>query len=116
MERASVFSRRLKEARKSRRLSQERLGVLAGIDEFSASARMNQYERGKHLPDLGTIDRIAAALDVPFEFFFADDDRVAALLSAFHVLDGEAKQHVIDYAQGLASLEVSTSSAGTVEK
>ncbi|MBI0440159.1 transcriptional regulator, partial [Dickeya dianthicola] len=28
----------------------ERLGILAGIDEAMASARMNQYERGIHTP------------------------------------------------------------------
>jgi transcriptional regulator with XRE-family HTH domain len=40
-----------KEARLRAGISQEKLGVLAGIDEASASARMNQYERGKHTPD-----------------------------------------------------------------
>jgi DNA-binding XRE family transcriptional regulator len=44
----TVFSARLKEARIAAGLSQERLGVVAGIEEASASARMNQYERGKH--------------------------------------------------------------------
>ena len=40
----SIFAARLKEVRTTAGLSQERLGVLAGIDEASASARMNQYE------------------------------------------------------------------------
>lgn len=44
----STMARRLKEARQRAGLTQERLGVLAGIDEMSASARMNQYERGKY--------------------------------------------------------------------
>ncbi|MDR2364622.1 MAG: helix-turn-helix domain-containing protein [Zoogloeaceae bacterium] len=30
---------------------------------------MNQYERGKHWPDFGTAERLAAALDVPAAFF-----------------------------------------------
>lgn len=46
---ASVFSIRLKVARLRRGLTQMQLGVLAQIDEYSASARINQYERGKHL-------------------------------------------------------------------
>ena len=41
-----MLIKRLKEARLRSGLSQEKLGVLAGIDEASASARMNQYERG----------------------------------------------------------------------
>src|SRR5262249_47548553 len=43
-----LFARRLKAARLGAGLTQEALGVQAGIDEFSASARINQYERGKH--------------------------------------------------------------------
>ncbi|HGH8161022.1 TPA: helix-turn-helix domain-containing protein, partial [Vibrio cholerae] len=39
---------RLKEARKKAKLSQKALGVRIGMDESSASPRMNQYEKGKH--------------------------------------------------------------------
>lgn len=42
---------RLKKARLNAGLTQEQLGILVGIDECSASARMNQYEKGKHMPD-----------------------------------------------------------------
>ncbi|HGU4535105.1 TPA: XRE family transcriptional regulator, partial [Escherichia coli] len=34
---------RLKKARLNAGLTQEQLGILVGIDECSASARMNQY-------------------------------------------------------------------------
>jgi len=47
----SLFSRRMKAAREKLGISQTELGVRAGIDEFCASARINQYERGKHMPD-----------------------------------------------------------------
>ena len=46
MEDGSVISRRLKQARVLAGLSQKQLGIKAGIDEFSASPRINQYERG----------------------------------------------------------------------
>ena len=46
----SVFSKRLKEARRENGLSQERLGVLAGIDEMSASARMNHTNEASTNP------------------------------------------------------------------
>jgi transcriptional regulator with XRE-family HTH domain len=42
------ISERLKEARKKAKLSQKVLGVRIGMDESSASLRMNQYEKGKH--------------------------------------------------------------------
>ena len=81
-----LLATRLKEARTRAKLSQERLGILAGIDEMSASARMNQYERGKHVPDFGTISRIAAVLNVPTAYFYAKEDEVAELLIRFHRL------------------------------
>ena len=80
----SVFTKRLKEARTHAGLSQERLGVLADIDEMSSSARMNQYERGKHEPDFSMVERIAKALDVPESYFYAKDDDAAWMLVAFH--------------------------------
>ncbi|MCV6022639.1 helix-turn-helix domain-containing protein, partial [Escherichia coli] len=36
---------RLKHARKQANLSQKALGIRIGMDDSSASARMNQYER-----------------------------------------------------------------------
>lgn len=77
---ASIFPARLKEARKRAELSQFQLGVLAGIDEFTASARMNQYERGVHEPDFGTVLRLAKALGVPVSFLFEPNNRLAELI------------------------------------
>lgn len=78
-----TFSVRLKAARKAAGLTQETLGVEAGIDEFSASARMNQYERGKHWPDYGTACRIAKALKMDPAYLYAKSDSVAELLAAW---------------------------------
>ncbi len=61
---------RLKEARLKAGLSQQRLGVLAGIDEATASARMNQYERGVHTPDFDLACRLAAVLEIPASYFY----------------------------------------------
>lgn len=80
----SIFSRRLKEARRAAGLSQEKLGVKAGIDEMSSSARMNQYERGKHGPDFSMVERIALALDVPECYFYCKDDDIASILIRLH--------------------------------
>ncbi len=80
----TVFAHRLKEARRAAGSAQERLGVLAGIDEASASARMNQYERGKHHPDFSMVERLATALNVPEGYFYTKDDALAYLLISFH--------------------------------
>jgi len=73
--------RRLKHARVQRDLSQRSLGIAAGIDVASASARMNQYERGKHVPDYETLYQLALVLDVPIPYFYANDIEAELLLN-----------------------------------
>ena len=91
----ATLAKRLKEARLKAGLSQERLGVLAGIDEMSASARMNQYERGKHAPDWLTVQRLAAVLRVPVAWLYAEDDTEAEMLLAFFELPLEAREELV---------------------
>lgn len=90
------FNIRLKAARlaKSKRAqacgqkgySQERLGIVVGIEEATASARMNQYEQGKHLPDMAMAKRLADELDVPLAYLFCIEDDMAELLLKLHIL------------------------------
>lgn len=80
MSQSSPIPKRLKEARIKAGLSQKELGVAAGIDPFVASPRVNQYERGKHTPDYGTVTRFAEALKVPVPFFYAEEDGLAELI------------------------------------
>jgi transcriptional regulator with XRE-family HTH domain len=100
-----VFSKRLKEARCEAGLSQERLGVLAGIDEMSASARMNQYERGKHEPDFSMVERIAHALHMPTAYFYAEDDDEAKLLRWFYRLDADEREELMQRVENKHSEE-----------
>jgi transcriptional regulator with XRE-family HTH domain len=79
----SIVAKRLGEARMRSGLSQKKLGISAGMDEFSASPRINQYERGKHTPDLHTIERIAKVLKVPSAYFYAVNDDLAEWILAF---------------------------------
>jgi len=79
----SLFAHRIKAARQRLAISQMELGVRAGIDEFSASARINQYERGKHLPDFLTARNLAKVLGVPAAYFYAEDDSLAELITLF---------------------------------
>lgn len=78
-----VFSKRLREARLRLGISQAKLGIAASIDEFSASARMNHYEKGKHYPDYKTAERLAKALDVPTPYLFAREDDLAEWILQF---------------------------------
>lgn len=80
---SSPVGKRLKEAREEAGLSQKKLGIASGIDEFSASARMNQYETGKHTPDYLTLTRIARVLKLPTAYFYADTKELADIIKLF---------------------------------
>ena len=97
-----VFSSRLKAARLRRGLTQMQLGVLAQIDEYSASARINQYERGKHMPDLRTAERLAAILEVPVAYLYTRDNMLAALILAYAALDEAGQRSLLEQARNLA--------------
>ena len=76
-----VYSRRLREAREARDISQRKLGIQAGLDEFVASTRINRYEKGVHQPALRIQERLAEALDMPLAYFYAEDDDLARLIA-----------------------------------
>ncbi|CAB3786397.1 helix-turn-helix transcriptional regulator [Paraburkholderia fynbosensis] len=98
---SSVFAKRLKQARIRSGLTQEQLGISAGIDEFSASARINQYERGKHLPHLVMGQRLARTLHVPTSFLYEEDDLLAALLATAAPLTRARKKILLANAETL---------------
>jgi len=85
---------RLREARLAKGISQKNLGIRAGIDEFSASARINQYERGKHVPDFSIAKRLARALDVPVTYLYADDDELAEFILLFSRVGRQARREI----------------------
>jgi transcriptional regulator with XRE-family HTH domain len=76
----SVFSRRLRQAREATGLSQKGLGIEIGLDPGVASARINRYEQGVHLPDIDTAQRLADRLQVPLPYLFTDDDDLAQMI------------------------------------
>lgn len=80
---ASTFGKRLKQARSAAGLSQKRLGILAGLDEFVASTRINRYERGVHEPDANIALRLAEVLHVPRAYLYADDDALAEIILTY---------------------------------
>ena len=91
----SIVAKRLKEARLHAGISQKQLGMKAGIDEFSSSARINQYERGKHMPDLQTLTRLAAVMHVPAAYFYCEDAELAGFILKFSVLGRAQKRRLL---------------------
>ncbi|HGF6515409.1 TPA: helix-turn-helix transcriptional regulator [Yersinia enterocolitica] len=90
-----MLTKRLKEARLRAGLSQEKLGILAGIDEASASARMNQYEKGKHTPDFEMACKLAKVLDIPVAYFYTPEDDLAKLILLFSHINQHDKEIIL---------------------
>ena len=103
MEEKSVFARRLRAAREARGVSQKQLGILAGIDQFVASARINQYERGKHVPDLQTAQRLATELKVPVSYLYEPDEALAELIRLLGACSRDQLHQLITQIQTLPS-------------
>ena len=68
-------------------MAQDRLGVLIGLDEHIASARMSRYENGIHQPPIETALLIAKRLSVPLAYLYCEDDRMARILLRLFRLD-----------------------------
>lgn len=103
MEQAPIC-KRLKRARTERSLSQKKLGLMAHIEECSASARMNQYETGKHSPNYSSLKRIAEVLNVPTAYFYAEDDELAELIRLYKQLDKQQVLEILSHIKKIINL------------
>lgn len=92
---SSIFSKRLRQAREDAGLSQKELGVVAGLDPFVASTRINRYEQGVHAADVATARRLAKALGVPLAYLYADNERLARMIRAFSALDTTQQERLL---------------------
>lgn len=68
------FGERLRKIRKERGLRQEDIGKVAHVGKSTVS----QWENNIHTPDLETVSKIAAYLNVPVDYFFVDDPSTPA--------------------------------------
>jgi transcriptional regulator with XRE-family HTH domain len=87
--------KRLKEARAEAGISQKMLGIKVGMDPSSASSRMNHYEKGRHMPDYETLERLAKELGKPVAYFFCESDSIAELLCLLESLPESERQLLI---------------------
>lgn len=78
----NLVGQRIRSRREELGWSQEKLGVLIGIDESSSRARISRYELGNHEPPLDTARNIAKALGVPLAYLYCEENDVASLLMA----------------------------------
>ncbi|TQF70007.1 helix-turn-helix domain-containing protein [Pseudoalteromonas luteoviolacea] len=94
---------RLKEARKAAGYTQQQLGIALGMEPNTASARMNQYEKGKHAPDFTTMKRIADELGVPVAYFYCEEDELAELIIKFSQLEKRDRGAIIEHLEKIRS-------------
>lgn len=92
---SQIFSQRLKKVRLAKGLSQKRLGILAGIDEFAASTRINRYEKGVHQANIEVVQQLSAVLGVPLAYFYTEDDDLASLLLNWMKMDADKKKRIL---------------------
>jgi transcriptional regulator with XRE-family HTH domain len=97
----SVFGRRLREARLRADIPQDKLGVMIGLDEGSASARMSRYENGIHTPPFGVVEQIAAVLKLPVSYFYCADDRLAEIMRIYFLASEKKRENLLKYATNL---------------
>jgi transcriptional regulator with XRE-family HTH domain len=93
---ASLFGYRLRAARLRAGIPQDRLGVMVGLDEGTASARISRYETGVHAPPFELATRLAKALNIPTAYFYCDDE-LAPVILAWGQLSGSAKERLIAF-------------------
>jgi transcriptional regulator with XRE-family HTH domain len=96
---SSIFSKRLRQAREDAGLSQKELGILAGLDPFVASTRINRYEQDVHAADLAIAKRMAKVLGVPVAYLYADNERLARMIRAFSKLDAAGQEKILKEAE-----------------
>ena len=77
---SNVVGRRMRARREELGWSQEKVGVLIGIDESSSRARISRYELGTHEPPVKTARLIADALNVPLAYLYCEDEDISTLL------------------------------------
>lgn len=61
-------------------LAQDELGVRAGLEESSSSARISRYESGIHEPPFQFVEALAEVLRVSPAYFYCSDDRLANII------------------------------------
>ena len=98
-----VLGKRIKQARVLAGLSQEGLGLEAGLDEMSASTRMNRYELGRRVPSPDCMERLGRVLNVPAAYFYAVDEDEAELLVKFHRLSPAGRKQLMKHLAELGS-------------
>jgi transcriptional regulator with XRE-family HTH domain len=97
-----VFGQRLRQLRQRRELAQDELGVMAGLEESSSSARMSRYESGVHEPPFQFVESLARVMSVSPAYFFCPDDRLADIILIYSSVQDAERQKLHKAAMALS--------------
>lgn len=78
-----LMGQRIKECRKQKRLTQEKLAEQVGVD----TRHISRIETGAHYPSLDTLEAIARALGCPIADFFTTHDEDSEDSLRFFLID-----------------------------
>ena len=88
----TLFGRRLRDARTSAGIAQDKLGVMIGLDEGCSSARMSRYENGVHEPPFVIAEQLAKVLGLSACYFYCSDDRLAEIILHYSKLSKKERE------------------------
>jgi len=78
-----------------RDVSQRALGAMLGMTKKNGSVRINRYEQQTSRADMDTAAEIAAALDVPLAYLFAESADLAEWILAYQKLDASQRAKIL---------------------
>jgi transcriptional regulator with XRE-family HTH domain len=91
------FGMRLRSRRIGLGLSQEKLGVIIGLDESCSRTRISRYENDLHEPASATIRQLAQALDTPVPYFYCEDNLMAELILIINRINSAQRMKLIKF-------------------
>jgi transcriptional regulator with XRE-family HTH domain len=96
-----LFGPRLRQLRNQSKLSQEQVGVLIGLEESSARARISRYETGEHDPSEATALKIAEVFGVPLAYFYCTDEQLGDIIRCYDLMDDAGRARLAELATAL---------------
>ena len=97
----NIIGIRLREARLRAGLAQDKLGVLAGLEESSSSARMSRYESGVHEQNFAFVESVANILGIAPTYFYCTDDRLATIILAYSKMSESKRKALSKHVESL---------------
>ncbi|MEZ8501742.1 helix-turn-helix transcriptional regulator [Vibrio splendidus] len=91
----SVVAKRIKETRQRLALTQSDFGKMLGLDENTASSRINHYEKARHSPSYELMLVLSNFSDTPVSYFYEPDDQLAETIQTVYHLTNHQKDLVL---------------------